>query len=287
MCNEITSQGKNQTKKNKRESSFNLEYELAQNKIDNYGKSILQIRAMVLAITGILITFYYQKELIESLYITFTIILMFLLIENEHFHQQSKLYKHIYKLERNFNKIDMFRFSLAKSLSSEKYWDIEKLKYLIFNFDFIKARIKLLKSSWFLITILLFIGAKIVHFHFNYHTLDEIDYKIIKINKDYEKTLNNYFDINSELIYIYNKIDVAKSKNNELQEYLTKLKIKEKDILKVIIELKKENKELLLSNKKILKNLSLTREEIKKLMIIKNDLSKEILKLETEGNVSQ
>ena len=171
MCNEATRQQNKQPKKNRQESSYNLEYELTQNKIDNYGKSILQIRSMVLAITGILITFYFKNEMIESLYISLIIILMFIIIENEHFYQQSKLYKHIYKLERNFNKIDMFRFSLAKSLSSEKYWDTEKSGIIKFNYDLIKLRIKLLISSWFLIIILLIVGGKAIYHNYKYLTL--------------------------------------------------------------------------------------------------------------------
>lgn len=287
MCNEAAQQQNKQPKKNRQESSYNLEYELTQNKIDNYGKSILQIRSMVLAITGILITFFFKNEMIESLYISLVIIIMFIIIENEHFYQQSKLYKHIYKLERNFNKIDMFRFSLAKSLSSEKYWDEEKLIFKVLNWSFIKPRIKLLKSSWFLIIILLIVGGKATYHNYKYLTLNELDNQIVKINKNYEKTLNNYFDINSELINIYNKIDIAESDNHKLQDYLIKLKTKEEEILKVIIDLKKENKKLLVSNKNVLKELISRKEEIEKLVIIKDTLSKDILKLENEIKVKQ
>ncbi|RXI48392.1 hypothetical protein CRU99_00950 [Malaciobacter mytili] len=210
-----------------REKSYNLEYELTQLKIDNYGKSIIQIRAMGLTISGILFTFFYQNSTVIPLLVLFAILLVLIFIENNHYCEQYKLNVHIMKLEKDFNRINRFRFTLGKVLSSHVNFDI---------------RLKLLSKSWLLFILLCFNMYAIYKFYDS--DLSKIDNKLVTLNNDYKKSLLSFYKLNDDLLFLSNDINSISDKKYNLEFDIYKLK-KYKSILNAKYEeLKDNNKKL-------------------------------------------
>lgn len=247
---------------NIKKSSYNLEYELTQLKIDNYGKSIIQVRGMSLAISGLLLTFFYQQNIIESLFILIIIIIILLQIENEHFSQQSKLYKHIIKLEKESNKIENFRFTLGKNLS---------------NKTSPKERFKLLKKSWLLLSLIVVTFINIVIFYKN--DLERMENKILQLNHKYEKSLIDFYKINDELINLSKEINYIENNENSLKISIERLEINKENILDNILNLKSQKEELIHQNKNTLNEILVLNEEVNKLSNEKKHILNELIKL--------
>lgn len=206
-----------------KKNSYNLEYELTQLKIDNYGKSIIQIRAMALTISGILFTFFYQNNTFAPLIVLFSILIILLYIENNHYCEQYKLNAHIIKLERDFNKINHFRFSLGKVLSSETE--------SIFRF-------KLLQKSWLMLILLIFNMYAIFSFYKN--DVSKLDYKLVNLNNDYKKSLIDLYKINDSLLSLSDDIKNINKEKYDLEFDIERLK-KYKSTLLDKYEIQKAN----------------------------------------------
>lgn len=215
-------------------SAYNLEYELTQLKIDNYGKSIIQIRAMALTISGIMLTLFYQNNLLMVLVILLIILLYLLAIENDHHCEQQKLYIHVIKLEKAFTKIDTFRFKLGRELST-----------VISS----TMRMKVLKKSWLMLLLIFFNVYSIIDFvKSDFYKMND---KLIKINNDYKESLFKLYKINDDIISVSNSLLVVENKKEELRIDIDKLNNQKSKILKTINELKKDKFSLQTGNAKI------------------------------------
>lgn len=112
-----------------------LEYELTQIKIDNYGKSVIQLRGVLIAAVAVLVGVFIQYKENYLLYSSLGLIIIFTYTEFENHIQQYKLKEYARELERLQLKNVKHSFRIAKVLGYPNKKYIKKVfKEIWFSF---------------------------------------------------------------------------------------------------------------------------------------------------------